>query len=143
MCLSRRGLWITIARRAAAILAQASLIGHKNKPSPAKSLSPVAPSGGRSAGRSNISYVCNAGPAAETDTLTLFANNLSGQLGYSHSFDYDVRNRNRLAINFLLQIPLARPLSLKFQAHDFANILTPTALSLKTFKLTTGLSLSY
>ena len=32
MCLSRRGaFWITIARRAAAILAQGSLIGHKNK----------------------------------------------------------------------------------------------------------------
>ena len=37
MCLPRQSLWITIARRAAAILAQGSLIGHKNKPSLAKS----------------------------------------------------------------------------------------------------------
>ncbi len=115
------------------------------------------------------------GPAAETDTATLYANSLPGQSGdlhfrrtiplggvgltwnvrpddgvqwktqlvYSHSFDYDVRNRNRLAVNLVLQIPIAGPLSLAFQARDFANILAPSALSLKTFNLTTGLSVSY
>ncbi len=115
------------------------------------------------------------GPAAETDTATLYANSLPGQSGnlhfrntiplgvvgvtwnvrpddgvqwktqlvYSHSFDHDVRNRNRLAINLVLQIPITGPLSLAFQARDFADILSPSALNLKTFNLTTGLSVSF
>lgn len=115
------------------------------------------------------------GPAAETDTATLYPNNPLGQPGdtrfrrtipvgvvgvnwnirpddgiqwkaqvlYSHSFDYDVRNRNRLAMNFVVSIPLAGPVTLDFQARDFANILRPGLLSLKTFYVTTGLGISF
>ena len=65
------------------------------------------------------------------------------QLLYSHSFDSDVKNRNRLAVNFVLHVPIKGPLSLDFQARDFANILRPGLLSLKTFNLSTGFSISY
>jgi hypothetical protein len=65
------------------------------------------------------------------------------QLLYVHSFDSDVRNRNRLAANFQVTVPLVGPLSLDFQARDFANILRPGLLSFKTFYLTAGFSLSY
>jgi hypothetical protein len=119
--------------------------------------------------------VKTSGPAAETETATIYANNLPGQIGdlrarrtiplgvvglnwnvrpddgvqwktqliYAHSFDYDVRNRNRLAVNLLLSVPIAGPLSIDFQARDYANILRPGLLSLKTFYLTTGFSISY
>jgi hypothetical protein len=115
------------------------------------------------------------GPAAETDTATLYANNLQSQAGnlhvqrtipigvvglnwnvrpddgvqwktqllYVHSFDSDVRNRNRLGVNFVLSVPIAGPLSITFQAREFPNVLRPGLLSLKTFYLSTGFSISY
>ena len=115
------------------------------------------------------------GPAAETDTATIGANNLQGhpgdlhlrrtipvgvlgliwnvrpdhglqwktQLLYVHSFENDVRNRNRLGVNFEVSVPIAGPLSITFQARDFPNVLRPGLFSLKTFYLTTGFSISY
>ena len=65
------------------------------------------------------------------------------QLIYTHSLDHDVRNRNRLATNFVLSVPIAGPVSIDFQVHDYADILRPGLLSLKTFYLSTGFSISY
>jgi hypothetical protein len=116
-----------------------------------------------------------AGPMAERQIATLYANSLPGQtsdlrfkrtvpaaavgfnwniqpkdgvewktqLIYSHVFDSDVRNRNRLAVNLEASVPITGLLSLDFQVRDYANILRSGLLSFKTLYVSVGFSLSY
>ena len=62
---------------------------------------------------------------------------------YYHALDSSVRNQNQLLTGAEVDIPLFGPVSLTFQAQDFANPLGTTSWTKRTLNLSTGFEISY
>ena len=62
---------------------------------------------------------------------------------FYHALDNSVRNQNQLGSNVEVDIPLFGPVSLTFQARDYANPLGTSPWAKRTLNLSTGFEISY
>jgi hypothetical protein len=62
---------------------------------------------------------------------------------YYRALESNVRNPNQIGTGVQVDLPIHGPVSLTFQAQDYANPLGTTSLSKKTLNLSSGIEISY